>query len=798
MLGVTRAVRGLGHKGICHLRLSVLQPGGEVLLELASKEEVPPWRLRQCQAQKARAQRMKRLRDQGTDVQDDSIDDDEAGHSDTSNHEAAGGAAPSVRRCRRFKVRRSGSQLQLTAAAAKAAFPEQHASLTAADGGGHGASDQPAGTGLDASIGFGAADGRLRSLPVKLSRLARQFRLDGEGAEAALNSLGASNAKRLWLVVKPGHDPLLKYVVQKAERVEGDDEDAVQAEKRGEPQQLTDPGQAPGRCRSGRLLEQQHPGGGEGGHRTGPPARCAKRQAPSNGREDGTRASSADSSNDSDGSSSSGSEDGVRGRTGREDRVERALRRAGRRIARLGGSAASPAVDPIAHLPAGNVLSKCQSAFNGGPAIRTFYSDQARAALLTREPQAAMLYAQRPHGGGLQAHEVSVRAFSDTSLCISRIGAIIKDLGITAERTLVRLRWEPPPDDEGGSAGGRSLAAGIGRERCVVVEVLTPAEAEDYQRSKGSRKKGKAKPGQVQAPTPKRAAAGGAKGPLQTTEQLIQSAAQAEELIQGAAQAEERSSGAAGRQLHTAQGEPAQLQAAGASLRGSGQRGEPTRAEREPTRAAQEPPSQQLDGRSAPPGGLAAGFAGLVVELGKVLSLSENVQKQLAVPLSYLPKAAVAAADELLQRHGLPYVQGAVLRVTCAPVAGLRLRLGHDSATAAAPTWGDVRVTPYFGELLHNLQESKDARRRMLDWVNYLSTFAPSVRLELDPDSLRPAVSLGAAAPLRCVWGVSASKPLHADVEAPYDEACARYEVGRSVAGGQMWSRTGTGRFVPS
>ncbi|KXZ48072.1 hypothetical protein GPECTOR_30g167 [Gonium pectorale] len=187
---------------------------------------------------------------------------------------------------------------------------------------------------------------------------------------------------------------------------------------------------------------------------------------------------------------------------------------------------------------------------------------------------------------------------------------------------------------------------------------------------------------------------------------------------------------------------------------------------------------------TAAAGAAAASFqtwhaSSLAAALGEGLRLHEAVQEQLAKPLGFLGKAAVVAAQQLLQRHGLPYAKGVVLRVTCAPVPGIKLRLGHDGRGAPS-SWGDVAVRPQFGELVDNLDSAdEEAKQAMTSWVYSLNTFAPSVVLQLEPASLGPAVAAAeVAARLQRGGGGGAgggvAVPLHAGVEAMFDRARSR------------------------
>ncbi|KXZ48084.1 hypothetical protein GPECTOR_30g179 [Gonium pectorale] len=171
-------------------------------------------------------------------------------------------------------------------------------------------------------------------------------------------------------------------------------------------------------------------------------------------------------------------------------------------------------------------------------------------------------------------------------------------------------------------------------------------------------------------------------------------------------------------------------------------------------------------------GGVACAASGLVAALGQALGLDEEVLRQLAKPLGFLRKAAVVAAQQLLQRYGLPYVQGAVLRVTCAPVPGLRLRLGHsrEDRKDTPLLWADVRVKAEFGRLVANLAAADPGEKaEMTSWVYSLNTFAPSLELKLDPTSLGPAAAAGAAARLGHHYG-SVVVPLYGQVNALYCE----------------------------
>ncbi|KXZ48092.1 hypothetical protein GPECTOR_30g187 [Gonium pectorale] len=148
-------------------------------------------------------------------------------------------------------------------------------------------------------------------------------------------------------------------------------------------------------------------------------------------------------------------------------------------------------------------------------------------------------------------------------------------------------------------------------------------------------------------------------------------------------------------------------------------------------------------GRAYPPPGAEAGISRLVAALGDGLGIIAEIRRRLAKPLTCLGPAAVVAAQYLLERYGLPYVQGAILRVKCAP--GLKLRLGHKCQTGP-PKWGDVLVMGHFGELLDDLAAAgEEVRGTMTPWVYALTIRYPTLELELDPTSLGPGVAAHAA-----------------------------------------------------
>eukprot|EP00198_Chlamydomonas_reinhardtii_P009522 XP_001698859.1 predicted protein [Chlamydomonas reinhardtii] len=125
---------------------------------------------------------------------------------------------------------------------------------------------------------------------------------------------------------------------------------------------------------------------------------------------------------------------------------------------------------------------------------------------------------------------------------------------------------------------------------------------------------------------------------------------------------------------------------------------------------------------------------GLLDGLGRELGLGSAVKAPMLTRLDHLGLAALVAAQQLAERRALRHVHNAVLRVSCCPLPGLKLRLWHTSylaSGAAAPTWLDVRVTAHFGELLDNVAAADQASRRALSsWLYGFTTYAPAVQLE--------------------------------------------------------------------
>ncbi|KXZ48073.1 hypothetical protein GPECTOR_30g168 [Gonium pectorale] len=233
------------------LRLSVLQPGGEALLELASEDEVPPERREQADRPTAQTppqlqRRGKALDASAADVEEESEEDesgreattssshdgeDEDGDSESAEPCAAepntgggdgaeGAAAPGGKDTggrHLFTVTWVNSMLALSADAARAAFPQQAATLRAKGGMRRG---QSGGTPLDAKLVYlprsGGDGGRLRTLPVKLAVTAGNFRLNGAGD--AVRAIGAAKCKYLQLVVQPGRNPRLEKLASMPKR----------------------------------------------------------------------------------------------------------------------------------------------------------------------------------------------------------------------------------------------------------------------------------------------------------------------------------------------------------------------------------------------------------------------------------------------------------------------------------------------------------------------------------------------------------------------------------------------------
>ncbi|KXZ48099.1 hypothetical protein GPECTOR_30g194 [Gonium pectorale] len=191
----------------------------------------------------------------------------------------------------------------------------------------------------------------------------------------------------------------------------------------------------------------------------------------------------------------------------------------------------------------------------------------------------------------------------------------------------------------------------------------------------------------------------------------------------------------------------------------------PTPAPASATRA-ELPIAVSKEGRLFTPAEGRSPLYGLVAALGESLGLIEEVRGQLAKPLGFLGPASVVAAAQLLERHGLPYAKGAVLRVKWAP--GIKLRLDHVASKTGPPKWGDVRVTAHFGELLDDLAAAGEGQKHKLTlWVYSLTTLAPSLELELDPTSLGAEASAEAAGRLQHGGG-SAAAPLHGGVAEMY------------------------------
>mgnify|MGYP001807443859 CR=1 FL=1 len=152
---------------------------------------------------------------------------------------------------------------------------------------------------------------------------------------------------------------------------------------------------------------------------------------------------------------------------------------------------------------------------------------------------------------------------------------------------------------------------------------------------------------------------------------------------------------------------------------------------------------------------------GLLDGLGRELGLGSAVKAPMLTRLDHLGLAALVAAQQLAERRALRHVHNAVLRVSCCPLPGLKLRLWHTrwavssglaggeetrpawpllilvvfnslllghlllifrrpccpphsylASGAAAPTWLDVRVTAHFGELLDNVAAADQVRGR--------------------------------------------------------------------------------------
>ncbi|GLC44535.1 hypothetical protein PLESTB_000062900 [Pleodorina starrii] len=175
-------------------------------------------------------------------------------------------------------------------------------------------------------------------------------------------------------------------------------------------------------------------------------------------------------------------------------------------------------------------------------------------------------------------------------------------------------------------------------------------------------------------------------------------------------------------------------------------------------------------GAGAGAGSLASLAAALTERLGQSLGLDpeaappEEWQRRLVARLDSLGAAAVVAAhtwaaEGLLSPAG---VHGAVLRVACAPVSGLKLRLvlrerpSGETASEQPRTWAwaDVAVTALFGEVLDDLAAADNEKhlREMAGWLHGLASDSgaegPEVTLQLEPrrDNTTAAAAQASAA----------------------------------------------------
>ncbi|KXZ48075.1 hypothetical protein GPECTOR_30g170 [Gonium pectorale] len=220
---ITRVVReSLGltaRKG--WLRLSVLQPGGEALLELASEvpQEAGPQSGLPAEPKGQHQPRPKagvNSASEGDGDEHESVEygsergEDTPASSDSEDEDSDSTDLDSTD----FDSTDSDST-------ARAAFPQQAAALRANGGMKRGRSG---GEPLDAKLeylprGGGVGDGQPRTLPVKLALTAGNFRLNGAGD--AVRAIGAVDCKYLRLVVQPGRTPRLEKLPSRPKRLRG-------------------------------------------------------------------------------------------------------------------------------------------------------------------------------------------------------------------------------------------------------------------------------------------------------------------------------------------------------------------------------------------------------------------------------------------------------------------------------------------------------------------------------------------------------------------------------------------------
>ncbi|KXZ48087.1 hypothetical protein GPECTOR_30g182 [Gonium pectorale] len=264
---IRSAVQGLGLQGPGWLRLSVLQPGGEALLELAREEEVPAGRLllrqrrswdqawhcgsghleeksggkaaagEESGGKRAASSSDMETSDRGTaDVASNSGSDDEGGTaaSDTGNDpeadsdEGAAGAATGGgmgeaaaaegEACSRFYVRWDRGTLKVPKSAVLAAFPDQGACLLSdALTGRRG---QPSSGPLDVTIDYVAPDGQLCSQPAQLVQASGEFHLNRARYPVGVlcgPGFVSMSVRLLRLVARPGRNPLLEALPSEEE-----------------------------------------------------------------------------------------------------------------------------------------------------------------------------------------------------------------------------------------------------------------------------------------------------------------------------------------------------------------------------------------------------------------------------------------------------------------------------------------------------------------------------------------------------------------------------------------------------